>query len=279
MTIESRMPRKDYDAIQAVNITRLKELRRSPQHYQWALTHRKESPAMTVGIATHVAVLEPERFVRDFAIWERRTDAGAMAPRKGQYWDEFTTLHLGKTVLTRDEGLLAKNIAKAVRSDPLAMPYLESGEPEVTLEWEIDSRQCKGRVDWLTYSNFKQTIVGLKTARDCRHMIFGSQAAKLGYHLQWAFYHDAMQKLTGVAPPVIEIVVESEPPHAVAVYRIPNDVLDQGRDEYERLLAVLRECEDSGIWPGPNTFIEDLTLPTWAYDRLEDDIGDLGLES
>jgi hypothetical protein len=37
MSIESRMPREEYDAIQAISITRLKELRRSPQHYQYAL--------------------------------------------------------------------------------------------------------------------------------------------------------------------------------------------------------------------------------------------------
>ena len=82
MSITSRVPRAEYDAIEAISITRLKELRRSPQHYRYALEHPKHTDALTLGIATHVAVLEPERFERDFAIWTRRTDAGAMAPRR-----------------------------------------------------------------------------------------------------------------------------------------------------------------------------------------------------
>jgi hypothetical protein len=276
--IQSRLPRPEYQRIEAISITRLKELRRSPQHYQWALAHPKDSAPMTLGIATHVAVLEPERFERDFAIWERRTDADASAPRRGQYWDEFTTLHLGKTVLTRDEGYLARDIAKAVRASTLAMKYLASGDPEVSLTWSLGEWACKGRIDWWTGQDGKPVLVGLKTARDCRHMIFGSQAAKLGYHLQWAFYHDGFVSNRGEAPQMIEVVVESEAPHAVAVYRIPNDVIEQGRDEYRRLLERLAECETSGQWPGPNPQEEDLTLPSWAYQREDDDLTDLGLE-
>jgi hypothetical protein len=58
VSIQSRVPRDEYDAINAMNITRLKELRRSPLHF---LMSPKTSDAMTLGIATHVAVLEPER--------------------------------------------------------------------------------------------------------------------------------------------------------------------------------------------------------------------------
>jgi hypothetical protein len=278
MSIESRVPRVEYDAINAMSVTRLKELRRSAQHYQYALANPKKSDAMTLGIATHVAVLEPERFERDFAIWERRTDAGASAPRRGQYWDDFQMLHLGKTVLTRDEGLLSKQIARAVRGSPIAMRYLESGDPEVTMRWDRNERACKGRADWLVHMDGTPTIVGFKTARDCRHFQFGAQCAKLGYHLQFAFYHDGYHASTGVRPNLIEIVAESEPPHAVAVYRIPRDVIEQGREEYERLLEQLAHCERTKEWPGPQPVEEDLSLPTWAYAPA-DDLADLELES
>ena len=105
-SIESRLPRADYDAIQAVSVTRLKELKRSPQHYQHALTNPRRSDALTLGIATHVAVLEPERFLKDFAIWERRTEADAMAPRRGKAWDEFCEANEGKSILTADEAAI-----------------------------------------------------------------------------------------------------------------------------------------------------------------------------
>lgn len=265
------MPRADYDAIQALNMSRLKEIKRSPLHYQYALTHSKTSGPLTIGLATHVAVLEPERFTHDFALWDRQTKGGNSAPRNGQWWDAFLAANKGKTILTEEQWRLSDAIAKAVRSDELAYRYLAAGEPEVTFQWEIDGRPCKGRVDWLTHIDGEPTIVGLKTARDCRHFAFGSQAAKLSYHLQFAFYHDGYEAIRNIKPKLVEIVVESAEPHAVAVYRIPDDIIEQGRDEYTRLLDQLKECEASKSWPGPQPLEDYLTLPTWVYDKETDD--------
>jgi exodeoxyribonuclease VIII len=271
-SIRSRVPREEYDAIQAISITRLKELRRSPQHYQYALAHPhpKTSPAMAIGTATHVAVLEPERYTTDFAAWDRRTAGGNAAPRNGQYWDAFKAAHEGQTILTFEENTLAQAIAKAVRFDENANKYLAAGEPEVTLEWEIEGRKAKGRVDWLTAIDGRPTLVGLKTSRDCRHFAFGSQAAKLGYHLQWSFYHDGFEATRKIKPALIEIVVESAAPHAVAVYRIPDDIIEQGRDEYTRLLDQLKGCEETDEWLGPQPIEDILTLPSWVYGTEAD---------
>lgn len=277
-SIESRVPRADYDSVSAMNITRLKEIRRSPQHYQYALTNPKKSDALTLGVATHVAVLEPERFDSDFAIWRRVTDAGAMAPRRGQFWEDFAAMNEGRTILTPKEGDLAMEIARAVRGNALAMKYLGTGEPEVTMEWDLDGRPCKGRVDWITHIDDKPVIVGLKTARDCRHFVFGAQAAKLGYALQFAWYFQGYKEIKGIVPRMVEIVVESSLPHAVAVYNITDDILAYGWDECQRCLTTLALCELDGDWPGPIVMEEDLTLPSWCYQAEEDDLADLGLE-
>jgi exodeoxyribonuclease VIII len=270
MTIQSRMPRAEYDAIEALNMSRLKEMKRSPQHYRHALTHPKRSGALTLGNATHVAVLEPERFVAEFASWDRRTKGGNSAPRNGQFWDAFLNANAGKTILTEDEWLQAHDIAAAVRADAVAMRYLAAGEPEVTFEWEMYGRSCKGRVDWLTTIEGSPTIVGLKTSRDCRHFAFGSQAAKLGYHWQWSWYHDGYEAIREIKPALVEIVVESAAPHAVAVYRIPDDIIEQGRDEYTELLEQLKQCEATDEWPGPQPIEDYLTLPSWIYGSEPD---------
>ena len=269
--IQSRMPREEYDAIQALNMSRLKEMKRSPLHYQYALTHSKTSGPLTLGQATHVAVLEPERFTRDFANWDRRTKGGNSAPRNGQFWDAFLNANASKIILTEDEWHRAHDIAAVVRSDELAMRYLSSGEPEVTFQWDLDGRLCKGRVDWLTHIDGAPTIVGLKTARDCRHFAFGAQAAKLGYHLQFSWYHDGYERIREHKPKLVEIVVESAAPHAVAVYRIPDDIIEQGRDEYTRLLEQLAICERANDWPGPQPVEDYLTLPSWVYGTETDD--------
>lgn len=277
--IESRVPFNAYTAIEAINITRLKHIRRSPQHYQEAIAGQaKDSAPMQLGRAAHCAVLEPERFVRDFAVWERRTEGGDMAPRRGQHWEAFKASVPDKEIITADEYADVLAIQRAVRGDAVAMKYLSAGDPEVTLEWQLGGRRCKGRVDWLTTVDGEPVLVGLKTARDCRLFPFSTAAAKLAYHLQWAFYFDGYQLITGRAPKVKEIVVESDAPHAVVVYDIPEDVILQGRDEYEALLAKLAECEKAGKWPGPSEGFEQmLTLPSWVYEK-HDDIADLELE-
>jgi hypothetical protein len=119
--------------------------------------------------------------------------------------------------------------------------------------------------------------VGLKTARDVRPREFGNQVARLGYHLSWAYYLDGYTAITGRVPELREIVVESAPPYAVAVYRIEADVVLQGREEYFELVKILNECEANGEWPGPVRTEQVLTLPTWAY-RSDNDLAGLDLE-
>lgn len=278
--IQSRVPSDEYRALPGTSITRLKELRRSPKHYRYALAHPRETTALKLGTASHVAVLEPERFDRQFAIWSRRsTKTKKLCPRNGKFYNGFLAAHPGRDVLTVDEAEEAMTIQAAVRAEPAAMRYLEMGDPEVTLQWTIRGRQCKGRADWLTRIDGTTYLVGLKTARDPRHFIFGNQAARLGYHLQWAYYFDGYQFITDDVPGMKEIVVESSPPYDVVVYDVPDDIIQQGRDEYMVLLDQLAECEAANTWLGvANGLEQTLTLPTWVY-QAHDDISELGLEA
>src|SRR5882762_1913718 len=76
--IRSRVPAAEYHALPGISITRLKELKRSALHYQYRLDHPAVTVPLTLGTASHCAVLEPERFERQFAVWDRRTDSGRM---------------------------------------------------------------------------------------------------------------------------------------------------------------------------------------------------------
>lgn len=278
MTIHSRVPAADYFALPELSISKLKQLARSPLHYRYFLDHPKESPAMTLGTAAHCATLEPERFSRDFVVWDRKTDSGRSAPRNGKAWDAFVAESAGREVLTADEYQLAIGMAGAVRTDPVAAKYLASGDPEATMQWALGERRCKGRADWITRLDGEDVIVGLKTARENRHFAFGAAAARLGYTMQWAWYFDGYLTITGRKPRMVEIVVESAAPHSVIVYFIPDDVLDYGRDEYQNLLRVLGECEASGEWPGPALTEQALSLPSWCFAG-DEDLSELQLET
>jgi hypothetical protein len=273
--IVSRMPAHEYHSLPGISISSLKPLSRSPLHYKYQRMNPRRSDPMTLGTAAHCAVLEPHLYESRFAVWSRLSDSGNACPRRGQFWDAFVLANSGKEVLTTEQHELAQAMGKAVRADPIAMKYLCFGEPEVTLT----HGERRGRADWITKIEGKPFIVGLKTARDCRPLIFGSAAAKLGYPLQWAWYFDLYESITGNEAELIEIVVESSPPHAVATYIINEDIILQGRDEYEKLLEVLARCEASGEWPGPTECEQVLTLPSWYYGEGVDDLTSIGLET
>ncbi len=276
MKINSHMSYEEYRSLPGINVSSLKELRRSPLHYRHRLAHPKTSDALTLGTAAHVATLEPHRYSQAFAVWDRKTETGRSAPRTGKAWDTFLEEYTNHTILTVDEHETAQAIARAVRSDPTAARYLRRGLPEVSMQWEAHGALLRGRVDWLTEIDGVDVVVGLKTTRDCRPGEFSRQAHRLGYHLQWAYYHDGFAAITGRVPQMIEIVVESAAPYAVAVYTIPEPVLNLGREEYEEALTLLRHCEQSGQWPGPVEHETELALPMWAYGAADEiTIGDV----
>ena len=252
-----------YRKAAGVNVSSLKEFNRSPQHYRYAKDNPKPTTsAMSLGTAAHCATLEPERFAEAFVTW-----TGGI--RRGKEWDAFKAdaEAAQRLVLTEDERDAALAIAAAVRGTPEAMAYLRHGHAEVSMAWhdEQSFSMLKGRVDWLTVVDGCDVLVGLKTTRDLRPRKFAAQAADLCYHWQWSFYADGFERITGRTPLMVEIVVESAAPHAVAVYRIPEHVLERGRQEYRDALEQLARCEASGVWPGPVVGEVEFDLPGWAY--------------
>jgi len=279
--IVANVPYAVYAAGAGQNVSPLKGFARSALHFKHGRENRSESDALTLGTAAHCATLEPHRFGTDFAVWDRRKENGDMAARTGPKWEEFKAANVGRELITEDQRDAALAIAAAVRACPEAMVYLRHGHAEVSMAWHDaeTGTACKGRVDWLTTVNGVDVLVGLKTTRDIRLRKFAAQAADLSYHWQWAYYPDGFERITGRKPREVEIVVESAAPHAVAVYRIPEHVLERGRQEYRDALEQLARCEASGVWPGPVVGEVEFDLPAWAYPADEMTIEDAGDET
>lgn len=272
----------DYRQIEAVNFSTLKHIRRSPRHYQHALQNGfTATKSMRLGTAAHIAVLEPERFLREFCLWTERKSNGDMMPRKGDKWRAFQAANPGKMDISEAEYEQAIAMKDAIRSDRLAMKYLGHGRPEVTIEW-VDAETgilCKGRPDWLTDVDGIPCLTSLKTAADLDSVAFYRQCARLGYHLQDAMYADGYEVVTGKFPRVVVVAVESKPPYDVTVDIVPTDVLEVGRSEYRDALVKLKQCRAEDYWHGRCAGTErTLTLPMWAVPDEDDNLSDLGLE-
>lgn len=259
----------NYNDIDAVNISTLKVLwSQSPKHYRHRLeVQREETAALRLGIAAHMAVLEPLRFADHYTVRPADIDGRTKA---GKLW---LAEHAGRPILTAQEHAQCVAMSEAVGCDPVASLFMTAGKVEHPIQWtdEETGIDCKGRLDLLTDSG---VLFGLKTARAVDPRSVAAQSARLGYHLQWAFYHDGLVALDQTPKRVVEVFVESSAPYDVVTYEIGDDVLDEGRQAYREALVALAACRATGEWPGQARAIVPLELPRWAR-TLDDEDGAL----
>lgn len=253
----------DYQALEAVNWSNLKEISHSPAHYQTHLLEpRKQTEEMLTGSALHCLVLEGE------ASYLARYAAAPKCDRRKKegraVYDAFIEANPDKEILTPEQDALARDMAASILSHPTAARLLAlCPEREATLQWEDPATgvPCKGRPDALSAA--QGLVLDLKTAKDAGPRGFARAAADLQYHGQAAFY------LTGLAAGGIEadfvfLAVEKAPPFAVGIYHIGGEELAAGRQLVARYLDLYARCADAGEWPGYFADVQPLALPRWA---------------
>ena len=261
---------KEYQSLKAVNWSTLKHMAMSPLHYLHATNNpQEETDVMRFGRLVHCMVLEPEQVSSNFAVWEG-------GRRYGKEWDAFNDACAADTIVTREQLERAAESAQAIRSHPLVAPLLNGALFEVTNQWTdaLTGIACKSRCDVVTGA-----IVDLKLTADIREFRVAAQTARMGYHAQLAFYADGWATKTGENRPAIIIAAEPKPPYDVAVYELDEDTLATGQAHYQRLLDRLKQCRESGQYPGMYTDRQALRLPRYALEDDEDATGlDLDLE-
>lgn len=261
-----------YAQVRAVRSSDLKGFSRSPLHAHYGMTHPAESGAMILGQALHVALLEPDRFDRDYVAapaLDRRTVAGKSA------WAEFTAANGHRIVLKAEEMEQCRALADAALQHPIAGQLLAApGLNEASLVWHDAERMlaCKARLDRLCEYEGHSTIVDLKSARDASPRGFASDAARFGYHVQAAHYLAGADALAPVARRFVFLVVEKDAPHAVACYELDEMFLAAGRAARDAALVAYANAQESGIWPGYPSRISTLYAPSWLKSpEIEED--------
>lgn len=254
-----------YHALDAVGKSDLDLIARSPMHYRSTLHCSPESPAMRIGSAVHCAVLEPERFAREYMAApsiDRRTKAG-----KEQAAEiEMQAAQEGKRVLPIDEYEMVADVAYVVRHHPRVSSMLSAGQPEVSALWKNDEFgvRCRARFDWITPEGW---LLDLKTTQDASPSAFAKSCAAFRYHVQAAWYLDGYLAATSDMPQgFIFIAVEKTPPYAVALYELDADAVDLGRALARRDLARYANAREFDSWPGYPENVQSLSLPRWALN-------------
>ena len=254
----------DYFALPGVNWSSLKHMRESPLLYRYRMDFPEEDkPAYALGRAVHTMVFEPRSFESEYAIW-------CDGHRKGKAWQEFAEFHADKTILKEDEYDACLAMADAVRTHPLVSPYLVGGLFETVIRWTDPETKllCKAKPDWRL--DERRILLDLKTCRSIDGRRFGSEAARFGYMSQFAHYGNGIYHALGWRPErTLAVAVEKDPPHDVGIFEFTFSDLQIGADEVADLLRRVKDCQDSGEWPGRYTTEQAVQLPAYIHGETE----------
>lgn len=275
MQVIEGMENDAYHAAEGISASGLKLIGRSPLHY-WARyidpnrEPQEETPALRLGTAIHCAVLEPWRFADEYAVApkvDRRTKDGK------DTWAAFEAECAagGKKVIADGEYRTCMAISERLNRHPAASVLFRNGVAEVSMFWEDAETGvvCKCRPDWL----IKRTaIVDVKSTQDASASGFARSVANYEYHMQAAWYLDGVRACLGDDAPqaFIFAAFEKDAPHAVAFYNADAEMIELGRREYRRRLAIYAACKRSNVWPGYDSSITSLSLPAWVLKAAND---------
>jgi hypothetical protein len=264
-TVAERLLFAEYLDIDAASSTGLKSILTSGRMYK----ARKERPlkdndTLRQGRAGHTAILEVEKFLLEYALWDGKKQ-GKRDPRREE-WRDFQAMHAGKCIITAGQYDNAMRMREAVHEHPIARELLnEPGRNELTLRWmhKRTGTPCKARIDRLC-----SVMAEIKTCVDPSPKAFRRVARKLLYPVQMSFYRDGIIEALGQAPAVKCIAVQKGDPWDVVVHNIPTETLTAGGSRVEIAMDRLAECRAANKWPGMHWHDEpDLVLTEEDLDE------------
>jgi exodeoxyribonuclease VIII len=251
------MEDKQYFAVEALSASGAKQLLISAAHYKAQKEQpQAPSPAMVLGTITHQMILEPAK-PTNYSV--RRLN---WSTKDGKAEKERLEA-IGLPVITAEDEARVLAMRKAVMDHPTASAMIKGIErAEHALFWKQHDVDCKAKFDAITR---KGNIIDLKTAVDASPSGFARAVGNFKYHLQVAHYMDGLRLCEPHASGRFQfIVVESNPPHAVAVYELDAAAISAGAVLMKRAAEIYKQAMQTNVWQAYTTEIVTLSLPLWA---------------
>lgn len=276
-----------------VYFSELKRMALSPAHVLAALQEPgTDTPAMRLGRTVHALVLggqfivyDGERTGNKWRAFQALASGEAVTiypgARTGKAWKEFREAHDGETIFTADEhdaaiealgtqttgpGIdivsaseleTARRAADSVLAHPRAVELL-AGRHEVPLEWRVGDRLCATRgVDVIG----ERWVTELKTSATTAPWRFPGLAIRMHYHVQIAWYAEALRQHRHVVDCGYIVGVETFAPFAVTTFEISTRAMVEGGKLWRLWLERLLVCEASDEWPAYSQCDVPIDLP------------------
>lgn len=254
---------EEYHNHPAISRSGVMLFKKSPLHF-WNRyfnheVEEKNSSALILGNAFHALILEPKLFEDKYCIApkvDKRTSAGK------EELARFEAANFGKVLLSQEQYEQIFHMSESVSNSKIAYDLIKQGMHEKSAFW-TDSKtdvQCKCRPDILTLD----MVCDIKTSSDASYQAFQRDIYNYGYHIQAAMISDGLLSACDAnIDEFIFIVIEKEPPYAVAIYCLNKESIELGRKEYQEVLDQYKDCRSKNEWPGYKT--REITLPAYAF--------------
>ena len=294
MIIKNSFPQ--YQAVEALNISSLVNIKKSPEAFKWHLNNREETASLTIGRLLHTLILEPETVGNTYAIEPNKKDFKFVTvddikpllelhglKKTGKKEDLLASL---RPFLSNDEirqvydftlqafnletegkeKVSAKDFDKCVEISSKVLADLRiskmlrhNGQPEISIEQEIDGIKVKGRVDFLSENFF----LDYKSCQDCSPEAFTRDFVKYNYHTKLFFYQKILELETGKKLPCIVIAQSKEENCDFMIYEVSQEFLDLGEVEFNKMFETYKACVNENNFPPMDKSIQVLTPPVW----------------
>ena len=253
-----------------------KLLTKSPLHAWYS--HPRLNPshentsneAMELGTACHAVLLENNP---DIIVVVEATDWRTNEAKQQRDWAKAD----GKVALLPHEAAKVFEMVTAANNAIAASPDLDGiGEcvPEQTFVWEEERGGHKVwlrcRPDWVTKDN--RVILSYKTTgQNAEPDAYVKTMLNGGFEMQAAFELSGVEAVTGVRPThYIWITQEVQPPCAVSLIGLSDDLRDYGMSRMDAAVMRWAECLETNTWPGYPNRVCYVSAPGWARNQWEE---------
>lgn len=252
---------REYDKIKAINNSKLKYFKRSPEHFQHILNFpepRKDHFAF--GVAFHIYVLEPQKFKNEVLVFDpdlRPEPEKTFGSNQNKAWKEDIYSRAekdGVEIITKDEYDTIQKMAEKLYSNHQAREIVEFSRNkfEVLQKWNWKKTKCKALIDikneifladLKTTQNadpdkFRKDFFNHEMYRQCGMYLDGDAKGKINFNNMKDFYF---------------IAIEKTPPFGIAIFQPNVETIIHGVEEYRELVERYQECKDRDKWGGYET--------------------------
>ena len=241
------------------------------------------------GKAFHMAFLEPDRFDDVYTVMpsdapkDMRRFRDAKKPsedtlRSIDWWDNFAARNGGKVFLSAKSMEDCRGMASSMRRLTMEFPgvkilcgeLLALCQTEVSVYWidEETGIQCKLRAD--LFSEELAFAGDLKSAKSASRSGFSRAINSRRYHVAHSHYCEGFRAVGCSLKSFALLPVEKVKPYIAASWHVDAPSEERGWALRQRAMRRLKQCLDTGRWPGYTTTVQPIGIPAYGHYEYED---------